>query len=286
MPYIPYPLIFSFSIMVGYLTYQKFEIGTALVLTVSFSFLLVLLFEIFLPEKKTWRPKKIEIFLDIFHGLISNTFPNLIFKMLFYSFCIRFNQQIESYLSFELWPHSLPLVIQLFLGLLFAEIGFYSFHRFFHNSKLWPLHALHHSIERMYFLAGSRTHPLQVFVTYGAQMLILWFLGAPSFVIYFHALFTSVNGLLQHANIKMNFGFLNLIFATPELHRWHHSQIVKESNNNYGTNLILWDLIFKTYYLPRDRKMPDKLGLMPEDIIPLKLKEHLISPFKNFMPPQ
>ena len=282
LTYAAYPMILSLSSLVGYYLYQSMDQGLALILSVSLGFVLVFSFEFLHPETKDWRPKRKEVYLDIFHSAFSNTLPNLLFKVLFFSLCLSANQYIVTKLSFKLWPTHIHPGFQLVLGLVCAELGFYSLHRFLHNSKYWPLHSLHHSVERMYILAGSRTHPLQVFATYGGQMMILWLLGAPDYVIFFHALFTSVNGLLQHANIKMKFGLLNYIFATPELHRWHHSQIIKESNSNYGTNMIFWDLLLGTRYLPEGRDRPEALGLMPEDVIPLTFKDHMLSAFKNY----
>jgi len=46
----------------------------------------------------------------------------------------------------------------------------------------------------------------------------------------------------------MRFGVLNYLFNTPGLHRWHHSRDQREGNKNYGENLMIWDLIFRTYF--------------------------------------
>jgi sterol desaturase/sphingolipid hydroxylase (fatty acid hydroxylase superfamily) len=59
--------------------------------------------------------------------------------------------------------------------------------------------------------------------------------------------------------------WLNYIFITPEIHRWHHSAEVPNGHKfsvNYGLDIILWDQIFGTYYLPIEDGKP----LQPEEI--------------------
>jgi len=55
--------------------------------------------------------------------------------------------------------------------------------------------------------------------------------------------------------------------------------IIKESNKNFGNNLIVWDLLFGTWYLPKAKKV-DQLGLINRNY-PLGLIEQLKSPFIN-----
>jgi sterol desaturase/sphingolipid hydroxylase (fatty acid hydroxylase superfamily) len=105
-------------------------------------------------------------------------------------------------------------------------VGFYTCHRLFHESKigwLWNLHAVHHSSTRMYFLAGSRTHPQQVTISFGVTVAILWALGASDEIIFWKSVLHTANGILQHANLDMRLGPLNWVIAGPELHRSHHS---------------------------------------------------------------
>ena len=89
--------------------------------------------------------------------------------------------------------------------------------------------------------------------------------------------FYAINGFFQHCNIKLHLGPLNYLISGPELHRWHHSVLVAESNNNYGNNLIVWDLIFGSWFLPRDRKVGD-LGLLNRNY-PTDFTGQMKSPF-------
>jgi sterol desaturase/sphingolipid hydroxylase (fatty acid hydroxylase superfamily) len=87
-----------------------------------------------------------------------------------------------------------------------------------------------------------------------------------------------VNGFLQHANVDMRVRGLHWIFATPDLHRFHHSTDLREGNSNFGGNLIIWDVIFGTRYLPSERRGPATVGLSDSSMIPGYVR-HLGVPF-------
>ena len=53
--------------------------------------------------------------------------------------------------------------------------------------------------------------------------------------------------MLQHANLNLKSGWLNYIFSTNELHRWHHSTDREKANSNYGNAIVLWDQVFGTF---------------------------------------
>ena len=59
--------------------------------------------------------------------------------------------------------------------------------------------------------------------------------------------FKACNGMLQHSNIAMTPGFLSGILATSDVHRFHHSSDLDESNTNFGNATMIWDRIFGTY---------------------------------------
>jgi sterol desaturase/sphingolipid hydroxylase (fatty acid hydroxylase superfamily) len=64
-----------------------------------------------------------------------------------------------------------------------------------------------------------------------------------------------------------------------EPHRWHHSRTLQEANSNYGSNLIIWDLLFGTFFLPRDRQPPEAIGIGDMPAFPSRYLEQLASPF-------
>jgi sterol desaturase/sphingolipid hydroxylase (fatty acid hydroxylase superfamily) len=41
--------------------------------------------------------------------------------------------------------------------------------------------------------------------------------------------------------------FFRTFVVTPDMHRVHHSIIIKETDSNFGFNLPCWDRLFGTY---------------------------------------
>jgi hypothetical protein len=62
----------------------------------------------------------------------------------------------------------------------------------------------------------------------------------------------------------MRFGVLNYVIATNELHRWHHSRKIQESNANYGSDTAMWDLLFGTFFWPKKSRV-EAIGVINEN---------------------
>jgi sterol desaturase/sphingolipid hydroxylase (fatty acid hydroxylase superfamily) len=181
----------------------------------------------------------------------------------------------------NLWPVRWPLLAQLPLALVAGELAQYWTQRLGHEwAPLWRLHATHHSAPRLYFLNAARFHPLDIAIDTSAGLVPLVLLGAPTGVIALFALFTSVFGYLQHCNVRVALGPLNYVFSMAELHRWHHAQDPREANTNYGSNLILWDLVFGTFFWPSDREPPEAIGIPDLPAFPQSYWGQLASPFR------
>lgn len=159
------------------------------------------------------------------------------------------------------WPTHWPLLPQVVLGLLLAELGLYAAHRAAHEWPfLWRFHALHHSVPRLWVLNTGRFHLVDTLLKMALGQLPLFLLGAPLPVFLWLSAVTAINGLLTHCNLALRTGWLDGIFSTPQLHRWHHSRVLAEGNRNYGENLVLWDRLFGTYHNP-PRRPPADIGI-------------------------
>ncbi len=197
-----------------------------------------------------WRHDRTEITSDVLHACLSNTIPTWIFRVLFYALIVEAAARLEGSLGFG-WPTHWPLLAQIVLVLVASELAAYWIHRTLHSvSWLWPLHAVHHCSRNMYSLIGLRKHPIQTMITYGGRLTFLWLIGTPAEILMYYTLIAGTNSMLQHASFETRAGPLNWILATPELHRWHHSKEVAESNRNFGDILIVWDVVFGTRILP------------------------------------
>lgn len=142
----------------------------------------------------------------------------------------------------------MSLWLQISVVLLLVEFGKYWSHRLHHQrAPLWWLHAMHHSSERLYFLNGLRFHPLNYTLNFVIAVLPVMALGVSPEAIVGYLAITQPIVLLQHANIDLKHGWLNRVFSTPEVHRWHHSTRSDEANRNYGNALLIWDHVFGTF---------------------------------------
>lgn len=74
--------------------------------------------------------------------------------------------------------------------------------------------------------------------------------GVPSLGIVLFQIILNITSMFNHSNIRLpKFidQILRLFIVTPDMHIVHHSDILEESNSNFGFNLSIWDRIFKTY---------------------------------------
>jgi sterol desaturase/sphingolipid hydroxylase (fatty acid hydroxylase superfamily) len=160
-----------------------------------------------------------------------------------------------------LWPHRWPIWLQALLMILCVDFLRYWLHRAAHqNDTLWRLHSVHHSVEQLYWLNTARFHPLEKTLQMVCDSAPFLLMAVNPTVLALYYVAYSTNGFFQHCNIELRYGLLNYIVGSAETHRWHHSRVPRESNANYGNTVIVWDLVFGTWFLPREREIRD-LGL-------------------------
>lgn len=177
------------------------------------------------------------------------------------------------------WPHHWPVVAQVMLMLTLGDVLRYWMHRAFHRGqRLWRLHAVHHSPHRLYWLNVGRFHPLEKATQLVVDSLPFVLVGVSEQVLAGYFVFYAVNGFFQHSNCRVRLGALNHLISGPELHRWHHSTVIAESDSNFGNNLIIWDTLFGTRFLPADREVGE-LGLLNRRY-PDGFLAQMVSPFQ------
>ena len=156
----------------------------------------------------------------------------------------------------------LPLRQQIVLVFLWIELASWASHWAHHRVKpLWALHAMHHRAERLYTLNTFRFHPFNHVLNHLAMILPLLCIGVAAEAILVYTALTLPVLLLQHSNIAFDFGRLNLLLNTNDLHRWHHSAKPSEGAMNLGRALVIWDQVFGTYLRPPSSTSPAMIGL-------------------------
>jgi sterol desaturase/sphingolipid hydroxylase (fatty acid hydroxylase superfamily) len=156
---------------------------------------------------------------------------------------------------------SWPVAVQVLFFLVIHDFYIYWFHRAQHHSKLlWRTHEAHHSNKQVDWLAGTRSHSLEIIINQTVEFAPIVLLGANPIVVPIKALIDAVWGMYIHANIDVRMGKLQYIINGPEMHQWHHSDDRAVFYANYSTKFAVWDWLFGTAHLP-GREKPVEFGL-------------------------
>jgi sterol desaturase/sphingolipid hydroxylase (fatty acid hydroxylase superfamily) len=242
--------------------------------------LVVIALEKLHPYRAVWNEPRGDVGLDLVHMLFSTVLVPEVFKFAALGALVAGASWLSATIGSPLWPTNWPMAAQVGLAMVIGEFGPYWEHRLMHEKEvLWRLHSVHHSAPRLYWLNAGRFHPLDNLLGFAAATTPLVLMGAPEAVIVYFTLVTSVHGIFQHCNIDIRLGPLNWVFSMAELHRWHHAAS-EEGNCNYGANLIVWDIVFGSRFLPADREPPEDIGLMGHPSYPNTYLGHLAVPFR------
>lgn len=226
-----------------------------------------------MPHEKSWLRNDGQVLPDLAHTLLNKG----LVQILVVTATAMGAAEALAPEGGGIWPTEWPLAAQVLLGLVVAEFGLYWAHRLAHEIPfLWRFHAVHHSVTRLWFFNTGRFHFMDTALSIVLSQPLLFLAGAPKEVFIWVSGITAFIGILTHCNVEMRFGFLNYIFNTPGLHRWHHSMDLREGNKNYGENLILWDLLFGTHF-NEPRRPPADIGI--KDPMPASFTGQLIQPF-------
>ena len=170
-----------------------------------------------------------------------------------------------------------PIWLQVAEIIFIADLGFYFAHRAFHAVPfLWRFHAIHHSIEELDWLVAYRIHFVDLTLTKAASLIPVALLGFDVAAIGLFGLLFHAHGLLQHANLKISFGPLRWIIASPQFHHWHHANARAAYDKNFAGQLAFLDTLFGTMHLPGN-DVPNRYGI--DHAIEGNYFQQLIHPF-------
>ncbi len=153
-----------------------------------------------------------------------------------------------------------PIILQVLFFLVTHDFYIYWFHRWQHHSKiLWKTHEAHHSNKEVDWLAGTRSHTIEIIINQTIEYAPIILLGANPIMVPIKALMDAIWGMYIHSNINVKSGKLQYFINGPEMHQWHHADQREVFYSNYSTKFAIWDWLFGTAYLP-DKK-PERFGL-------------------------
>jgi len=260
--YCSWPLVFFGGLTGAYFAFSGAHPLVAFSGVYAVAVAVLFLLERYIPYEGSWLESDGEMANDIAHTLLTKGLLEVaallaaIFPMLAASVL-----QPLAAMQFSLWPSELPMLIQAALGVTIAEFGLYWAHRIAHEKLFfWRFHALHHSVTRLWVINTGRFHVMDSLFKVTLSQIPLYLLGAPLEVFWWLGAVTAFIGILTHCNVDMKTGLFDYVFSTPRLHRWHHSKEIREGNTNYGENIVVYDLLFGTYFNP-DRPSSTDIGI-------------------------
>lgn len=159
----------------------------------------------------------------------------------------------------------LPAAAQFVVGIVVLDFAYgYVAHRAMHASPaLWKFHRVHHSDAFVDVTTTYRTHPVEVAWRHLWLFATAWALGVPAAAIVAFRVLSAVNGILEHANIRVRPAFdaaIAWVWVTPNMHKVHHSRVQAETESNYGNLLALHDRLLGTF-VPTQRALSVTYGL-------------------------
>jgi sterol desaturase/sphingolipid hydroxylase (fatty acid hydroxylase superfamily) len=161
-------------------------------------------------------------------------------------------------------------VLLTVLAFLMADFGFFFAHYLLHRIPiLWYFHEVHHSAEVLTPVTVYRVHPVEEIVN-GCVGAVVGALAAATYAavagrdVTLIALF-GVNVFtfgfflfafqLRHSHVWLSYGpLLSFVFISPAQHQIHHSRDPRHWGKNFGFVLAVWDIMFRSLYVPRTRE--------------------------------
>lgn len=172
------------------------------------------------------------------------------FGLFFYLF-----GKVEKHFHFNLILKFENPIIQYVLLFIIADFLKYFRHRIFHKIRLlWFTHSFHHSATELVILTRARGHFIENEISRLVSVFVYVLFGAPIYSFFIINFLTELHQYLLHSQFESNWGWIGRnVLVSPKAHRIHHSIEDRHHNKNFGSTLIIWDRIFKTYHFTNDK---------------------------------
>jgi sterol desaturase/sphingolipid hydroxylase (fatty acid hydroxylase superfamily) len=190
-------------------------------------------------------------------GLLRLIFP--IFPVGVAFFCADKGWGLLNYFQIPLW-------FAVISGVVLLDLTIYLQHMMFHLVPVfWRVHKVHHIDQDIDVTTGLRFHPLEMILSMIIKIAVVAVIGAPPVSVVIFEILLNGTTMFNHGNLNISLAadrIIRLLIVTPDMHRVHHSVIVKETNSNYGFNFSWWDRLFRTYRRePENGHLQMKIGL-------------------------
>lgn len=244
-------------------------------------FMVLAMVEILAPRRRKSVPKAQRWFANLTIIAMNPLAVALIFPVLPTGLALLASEHNWGLLNHPAIPYWLKIVS----GMVLLDLVVYMQHVLNHAvPALWRLHMMHHADLDFDLTTGLRFHPIEIVISMGFKLSAVAVLGPPPLAVLLFETVLNATSLFGHGNIHIPQRIdrvLRLLVVTPDMHRVHHSVIIKETNSNFGFNLPWWDRLFGTYKDQPDKGHTDMtIGLSQfRDQRKLSLPRLLILPF-------
>jgi sterol desaturase/sphingolipid hydroxylase (fatty acid hydroxylase superfamily) len=128
--------------------------------------------------------------------------------------------------------------LKVIIGVVVLDLAIYLQHAMFHGLPiLWRLHMMHHSDLDFDVTTGVRFHPIEILLSMGIKMIVVFLVGISALGVLIFEVLLNATSPFNHGNVRLPASIdrvLRFFVVTPEMHRVHHSVIIRETNSNFG----------------------------------------------------
>lgn len=170
---------------------------------------------------------------------------------------------------------TLPFGVELVITILLMDFWMYVWHRWNHERPfLWRFHSFHHRDTKMNSTTALRFHVVELFLSYPGKGLVCFIFGISYLPLLVYEILFFIAVIIHHSNIritKKQDAVYRTLFASPLMHRIHHSERFEETNSNFGALFSFWDRLFRSstkepegkvvFGLPKEYSRNEKINL-------------------------
>lgn len=228
--------------------------------------LLVFLLEASFPWRKEQKQLRRGLLSDLAHLVFNGHFLGVILFGLAHQLLLPALDGLSAATGFApasvAFAASWPLWLQIGVALVAIDFLQWLVHVLLHRvSFLWTFHQTHHSVVdgEMDWIVSFRFHWMEIVVYRSLLYVPLALLGFAPEAVMVHAIFGTLIGHLNHANLAWDYGPLRYVLNNPKMHLWHHDfDGDGKTTKNFGIIFSVWDWIFGTASMPG--RPPARLG--------------------------
>jgi sterol desaturase/sphingolipid hydroxylase (fatty acid hydroxylase superfamily) len=209
--------------------------------------ILMAIWEVLAPRRPLATSKRLRWFRNLSIVLIDTLALRLLFPLVATGVAVLAEKESWGLLQ----RYSLSFGVQMFLGVAALDFVIYLQHAMFHGlPTLFRLHMMHHTDLDFDTSTGVRFHPIEIILSMGIKIAMVAALGISFLAVLIFEILLNATSMFNHGNVRLPGGVdrvLRLFVVTPEMHRVHHSVIIRETNSNFGFNFPWWDRLLGTY---------------------------------------